>query len=106
MEHELESFRRGFSSRIAFFTMTRFAQARAHSLNTRFSLAQSSMPDYKAPFCLLVISRKEKRKLIEAIQILVKNLAEIPRESRTAFHRFHRFDCGSAQSFPHLSRAA
>src|SRR6266850_7166609 len=32
---------------------------------------------YNAPFCLLVISRKEKRQLIKAIQILVKNLEKI-----------------------------
>src|SRR5690242_8365657 len=30
-----------------------------------------------APFCLLVISRKEKRQLIKAIQILVTNLAKL-----------------------------
>lgn len=32
---------------------------------------------YKAPFSLLVISREEKRKLIEANQVLVKNLEKI-----------------------------
>jgi hypothetical protein len=32
---------------------------------------------YKAPFCLLVISRKEKRQLIKAIHILVKNIAKL-----------------------------
>src|SRR5947209_16077134 len=32
---------------------------------------------YKAPFSLLVISRKEKRQLIKAIHILVKNLQKL-----------------------------
>ena len=32
---------------------------------------------YKAPFSLLVISREEKGKLIETIQVLVKNLEKI-----------------------------
>src|SRR6267378_5350301 len=32
---------------------------------------------YKAPFSLLVISRKEKRQLIKAIHILVKNLEKL-----------------------------
>src|SRR5260370_9240557 len=34
-------------------------------------------PGDKAPFSLLVISRKEKGKLIQTIQILVKNLEKI-----------------------------
>src|ERR1700758_288423 len=33
---------------------------------------------YKAPLCLLVISRKKKRQLIEGIHILVKNLEKLP----------------------------
>src|SRR5258708_39085415 len=32
---------------------------------------------YKAPFSLLVISRKKKRQLIKAIHILVKNLEKL-----------------------------
>src|SRR5258708_10191614 len=32
---------------------------------------------YKAPFCRLVISRQEKRQLIKAIHILVKNLEKL-----------------------------
>src|SRR6266853_3950320 len=32
---------------------------------------------YKAAFCLLVISREEKRQLIKAIHILVKNLEKL-----------------------------
>jgi hypothetical protein len=32
---------------------------------------------YKAPFSLLVISRKEKQQLIKAIHILVKNLEKL-----------------------------
>jgi hypothetical protein len=68
---------RGFSSRIAFSTTTRFVQARANSLNTPFSLAQSSILATQTPFRLLVICREQERKLIKTIQILVKNLAKI-----------------------------
>jgi hypothetical protein len=42
-EDEFDRLGRGLSSRIAFSTTTRFVQARANSLNTPFSLAQSSI---------------------------------------------------------------
>src|SRR6266699_3584968 len=51
---ELEWIGRGFNSRIAFWTITRFAQERAHSRNTRFSL---SLPELEIePFNHLLVS--------------------------------------------------
>ncbi len=41
---ELEWIGRGVNSRIAFWTMVRFAQERAHSRKARFPVTQSSRP--------------------------------------------------------------
>src|SRR5438445_11052621 len=61
-KRELEWIGRGFISRIAFWTITRFAQERAHSRNTRFSLTQSSRPTtrHRSAFAGSRVSRNDK----------------------------------------------
>src|SRR5947209_20589305 len=59
---ELEWIGGGFISRIAFWTITRFAQDRDHSRNSRFSLTESSSPTtrHRYDFAGLRVSRHEK----------------------------------------------
>src|SRR5580704_11693641 len=58
---ELDWLGRGFNSRIAFRTIVRFAQERAHSRRTRFPEKQSSRPltRQRSAFAGSRVSRKE-----------------------------------------------
>src|SRR5579864_1539530 len=58
---ELDWLGRGFNSRIAFWTMVRFAQERAHSRKTRFPETQSSRPltRHRSAFAGSRVSRNE-----------------------------------------------
>jgi hypothetical protein len=77
LERLFSSIGRGLIALTAFMMITRRAQERAHSLKTGLPLTASSRPETKHCSAFSRSAVQQKREQVEAVHVLVKDLAEI-----------------------------